>query len=100
MQLLTPADRDAALGGLPRWRYDALRRAIVTNYVFADFAAAWVLMTRVALLAERRDHHPQWSNVWNKVEVAMTTHDAGGVTARDVEFAAAIDAWATESLGR
>lgn len=94
MHPLTPATRDAELARLPRWRFDADRRAIVARFTFADFSAAWGFMTRVALLAEARDHHPEWTNVWNRVDVAMTTHDAGGVTAKDVEFAAAIDGWA------
>lgn len=94
MPVLTPDQRDAALMALPRWRYDEARRAIVANFVFVDFTDAWGWMSRVALLAERRDHHPEWSNVWNKVDVAMTTHDAGGVTRADVDFASTIDAWA------
>ena len=94
MPVLTPEERDAALTALPRWRYDESRGAIVARFVFKDFAGAWSWMSRVALLAERRDHHPEWSNVWNKVDVAMTTHDAGGVTRADVDFAAAIDGWA------
>lgn len=94
MTLLTPAERDAALASLPRWRFDEGRNAIVARFTFSDFPAAFAFMTRVALLAERRDHHPEWSNVWNRVDVAMTTHDAGGVTARDTDFAAAINKWA------
>ena len=93
MQPLTPAARDAALAELPRWRFDADRGALVARFTFADFSAAWGWMTRVALLAEVRDHHPEWSNSWNVVEIAMTTHDADGVTAKDVEFAGVIDAW-------
>lgn len=75
---------------LPGWTLDGehLRR----RFTFADFNAAFAFMTRVALLAEKADHHPEWSNVWNRVDIALTTHDAGGLTARDVKLATAIDA--------
>ena len=90
--LLTDAERDAALADLTRWRYEG--GAIRARFAFPDFSAAWGFMTRVALLAESRDHHPDWSNVYGRVDVALTTHDAGGVTARDTEFARAIEALA------
>lgn len=93
MALLTSDERDEALAALPRWRFDEARGAIVARFTFADFSAAWGWMTRVALLAEARDHHPEWSNSWNVVEIAMTTHDAGGVTLKDTEFAGIVDAW-------
>ncbi|WP_308917086.1 4a-hydroxytetrahydrobiopterin dehydratase [Jannaschia sp. LMIT008] len=66
--------------------------AIVRRYVFSGFPAAWAFMSRVALLAERHDHHPDWRNSWNRVEIRLTTHDTGGVTARDLDLARAIDA--------
>lgn len=81
----------AALGGeLPNWRIDGehLRR----DFRFRDFSEAWAFMARVALLAEAQDHHPEWFNVYNRVEIALTTHDAGGLSARDVRMARAIDA--------
>lgn len=90
---LASVDRDRALAALPRWSRAAERDAIETEFVFADFNAAFAFMTRVAMLAERRDHHPEWSNVWNKVRVLLTTHDAGGVTQKDIDFAAAIEEW-------
>jgi len=62
------------------------------EFTFADFSAAWGFMTRVALEAEKRNHHPDWSNSWNTVEIALTSHDAGGITERDRDLAAAIDA--------
>jgi len=69
-------------------RDGALRR----HFEFADFSAAFAFMTRVALLAEKRNHHPEWSNVWNKVDITLSTHDAGDVvTNKDRELAAAID---------
>ena len=66
--------------------------AIARSFRFRDFAEAWGFMSRVALLAERHDHHPDWRNAWNRVDVRLTTHDAGGVTERDLALARAIDA--------
>ena len=60
------------------------------RFTFADFSEAFAFMTRVALLAEKADHHPEWSNVWNRVDITLTTHDAGGLSARDVDLAKAI----------
>jgi 4a-hydroxytetrahydrobiopterin dehydratase len=80
------------LKGLPLWRAHAGDRpAIERKLVFADFNAAFGFMTRVALLADKADHHPEWSNVYNRVEVVLTTHDADGVTERDVAMARFID---------
>ena len=89
--LLTDADRDAALTALPGWSYDADARALRRRLAFGDFAEAFAFMTRVALVAEKMDHHPDWSNAWNRVDVSLTTHSAGGVTALDVVLARAID---------
>ncbi|HWQ87080.1 4a-hydroxytetrahydrobiopterin dehydratase [Brevundimonas sp.] len=81
-----------ALGGLALWREHAGDRpAVARSLVFADFNAAFGFMTRVALKADKVDHHPEWSNVYNRVEILLTTHDAGGVTARDVDLARFID---------
>lgn len=85
-------DLQQALATVPQWRHDQARRAIVREFVFADFVQAFAFMTRVALEAERRNHHPDWSNVYNRVTIALTTHDAGGLTERDFELARAIDA--------
>ena len=90
--LLTDAVREARLRDLPGWHYDETARAIRRGFRFADFSEAFAFMTRVALAAEKADHHPDWSNVWNRVEIALTTHDAGGLTDRDLDLAAAIDA--------
>ncbi len=87
---------ETALSGLPHWRAASEREAIVRSFAFADFNAAFAFMTRVALKAEKMDHHPEWSNVYNKVDVTLTTHDAGGVTDRDVELAAFMDKAAGE----
>ena len=87
---LTDAERNAALAGLPDWtlRRDGL--AISRRFTFKDFSEAFAFMTRVALLAEKADHHPEWANVWNRVDITLTTHDAGGLSERDVKMARAI----------
>jgi len=76
---------------LPGWSLVEGRDAITRSFRFADFSEAWGFMTRVALLAEKQDHHPEWFNVWNRVEITLSTHDAGGLSARDVALARAID---------
>lgn len=82
-----------ALAGLPGWAaVEGGRDAIRRTYKFPDFNAAFGFMTRVALMADKLDHHPEWSNVYNRVEVTLTTHDAGGVTALDVQLARFMDA--------
>ena len=89
---LSPDERADALDALDEWDYDEARDAITRGFAFADFPEAFAFMTRVALLAEKADHHPEWSNVWNRVEITLTTHDAGGLSHRDVAMAEAIDA--------
>ena len=89
---LSEAERIDALDGLPDWDHDDGRDAITRSFLFADFSEAFAFMTRVALLAEKADHHPEWSNVWNRVEILLTTHDAGGLSVRDIAMAQAIDA--------
>ena len=88
---LSEAERAEALDGLPDWDYDESRDAITRKILFTDFAEAFGFMTQVALIAERANHHPEWTNVWNRVEVLLTTHDAGGLSHRDIELAEAID---------
>lgn len=92
IEQLSDAERADALDELDDWDYDEARDAITRTFTFADFSAAFGFMTRVALLAERADHHPEWSNVWNRVDIALTTHDAGGLSHRDVDLARAIEA--------
>ena len=92
IEQLSEAERAEALDGLDEWDYDEARDAITRTLTFADFGQAFGFMTRVALLAEKADHHPEWSNVWNRVDILLTTHDAGGLSHRDTEMAAAIDA--------
>jgi len=91
---LSEAERVEALDALADWDYDDARDAITRRLVFADFSEAFAFMARVALLAEKMDHHPEWSNVWNRVDILLTTHDAGGLSTRDVVMAEAIDALA------
>lgn len=92
VEQLSPAEREDALEGLPEWDHDEGRGAITRSFTFDDFSQAFAFMTQVALLAEKADHHPEWSNVWNRVDVLLTTHDAGGLSERDIEMAQAIDA--------
>jgi 4a-hydroxytetrahydrobiopterin dehydratase len=92
IEALNDTERADALDGLPDWDYDEGRDAITRRFVFGDFPEAFGFMARVALLAERADHHPEWSNVYNRVEITLTTHDCGGLSARDIALAEAIDA--------
>ena len=83
---------DAVLGDLPAWSKAQGRDAIVRSLTFKGFAEAFGFMAEVALVAEKMDHHPEWSNVYNRVEILLTTHDCGGLSRRDVAMATAIDA--------
>jgi 4a-hydroxytetrahydrobiopterin dehydratase len=87
MPSLDSAARSAFLSEFPLWREVEGRDAIARRFAFADFSAAFAFMTRVALLAEKMDHHPEWSNVYARVDVTLSTHDAGGVTEKDVAMA-------------
>ena len=89
---LTDEERAAALAEFPDWTLRGDGLAIARDFKFADFSEAFGFMTRVALHAEKADHHPEWSNVYNRVHVTLTTHDAGGLSQRDVKMAKAIDA--------
>jgi len=92
MDRLTTQRTDELLGALPDWQLDEARGAIRRRFDFADFAQAFAFMTQVALAAEKRDHHPQWSNVYNRVDMVLTTHDAGGLTEKDIDLARCADA--------
>lgn len=94
MKKLEPAARAEALRNLPAWTDVPDRDAIARKFSFDDFNAAFAFMTRVAMLAEKMDHHPEWFNVYNKVEVTLSTHDAGGVTVKDIDMAKAMEGWA------
>lgn len=94
MQKFEIEERKKALAGLPHWHPVEGRDAIARSFQFKDFNAAFAFMTRAALLAEKMDHHPEWFNVYNKVEVTLSTHDAGGVTGNDIAMAKAMEEYA------
>lgn len=89
---LTDVQRAELLPTLSGWTLVPARDALRRSFVFADFAQAFAFMTEVALHAQQLDHHPEWTNVWNRVDVVLTTHDAKGLSLRDVGLAARIDA--------
>ena len=91
MQPIPSDQRDTALSSVPKWSVVDGRDAIERTILFKDFNEAFGFMARVALLAEQQNHHPEWFNVWNKVHIVLTTHDAGGLSERDVVLARAID---------
>ncbi|NVJ97699.1 MAG: 4a-hydroxytetrahydrobiopterin dehydratase [Alphaproteobacteria bacterium] len=91
---MTVSERTEAMASLEGWAYDAADKAIKKTFQFADFSEAWGFMNRAALLAEKMDHHPEWFNVYNRVEVKMTTHDADGVTSLDIAMATAMESFA------
>lgn len=91
VQKLPSDQRKAALAAVPDWKGVEGRDAISRSFKFRDFNEAFGFMTRAALLAERMDHHPEWFNVWNRVDVTLSTHDAGGLTELDIKLAAAMD---------
>jgi 4a-hydroxytetrahydrobiopterin dehydratase len=93
-QKLSGDARARALAGLEGWTEVEGRDAIRKKYTFADFNAAFGFMARAALVAEKLDHHPEWFNVYKTVDVTLSTHDAGGVTERDIALAAAMDKFA------
>lgn len=93
-ELLEGDARRKALARLAGWRELEDRDAITRTFRFADFVSAFSFMSAVALVAERMDHHPEWSNVYNRVVVTLTTHSAGGVTQKDIDLALRIDAFA------
>ena len=98
MTKLTIEELKAALKRLPDWQLAKDREAIIRKFQFVDFDAAFAFMTRTALLADKMNHHPEWFNVYNKVDVTLSTHDAGGVTQNDLDMATAMDGYA-KALG-
>ncbi|ARP99158.1 4a-hydroxytetrahydrobiopterin dehydratase [Pseudorhodoplanes sinuspersici] len=88
---LTGETRKTALASIPGWTELMERDAIFRKFVFKDFNEAFGFMTRAALIAEKRDHHPEWLNVYKTVEVTLSTHDAGGLTEKDIALAQAMD---------
>ena len=99
MATLSHEERAEALERLAGWSLHPQRDAIERTFRFRDFAQAFSFMTAVALAAEKADHHPEWSNVWNRVDVLLTTHSAGGLTEKDVALARRIDAIAAQLAG-
>ena len=91
MAVLSESERNEALEGLAGWSFEGARNGIAKSFKFADFGEAFAFMTRVALAAEKADHHPDWRNVWNRVDILLSTHDEGGVTGKDVALAKAIE---------
>jgi 4a-hydroxytetrahydrobiopterin dehydratase len=92
MQRLTDLERTEALASLPEWTHEPDRDAIVRTFQFPDFVTAFAFMTAVALEAEKADHHPEWSNVYGRVSMLLTTHDAGGLSQRDIKLARKVSA--------
>lgn len=98
MNPLSPQDLPAALALVPLWRYNPERGGqLQRSLVFADFVQAFGFMAQVALLAERMNHHPEWRNVYNRVDISLSTHDAGGLSELDIALAQAIDRLAPEA---
>lgn len=92
IQKLDDAARAALLARFPDWTHEPVRDAITRQFKFADFAQAFGFMASVAIIAEKMDHHPEWSNVYNRVDILLTTHDANGLSERDAKLAEAIEA--------
>jgi 4a-hydroxytetrahydrobiopterin dehydratase len=92
VEKLAGSAREKALASIAGWSEVAGRDAISRSFKFADFNEAFGFMSRVALLAEKQDHHPEWFNVYNRLEITLSTHDAGGLSQRDIALAKAIDA--------
>lgn len=91
VERLTAEERDKALAGLDGWQAADGASAITRSFRFADFREAFGFMARVALAAEKMDHHPDWTNVYNRVTVTLSTHEVGGITERDIALAREID---------
>ncbi|MGB3335984.1 MAG: 4a-hydroxytetrahydrobiopterin dehydratase [Devosia sp.] len=91
VEKLSGSEREAALSGLSGWIYDEAADAIDRVFKFKDFSEAFAFMSRVALAAERAGHHPEWSNSYNTVTIRLSTHDAGGLSEKDIALAQAID---------
>jgi 4a-hydroxytetrahydrobiopterin dehydratase len=91
IEVLAPAELQAELAGLEGWTLSDDGSSISRSFAFADFGEAFAFMTRVALYAERHDHHPEWFNVYKRVDMRLTTHDAGGVSRRDIAMAQAVN---------
>ena len=91
IETLTPKERETLALSLPRWSLVPDRDALARTVRFADFRTAFGFMTMIALTAEKADHHPEWSNIYDRIDIVLTTHDAGGLSQRDVDMALEID---------
>lgn len=96
-QRLEDTELNTTLSKLEGWSHAEDRHAITRSFKFKNFSESWGFMTRIALLAEKMDHHPEWFNVYNKVDITLTTHDAGGVSEKDIKMAEKINSYATAS---
>jgi len=92
MTRLPPELARKLLAPLAQWRHDERRGAIHREFVFTDFTQAFAFMTQLALIAEKSNHHPEWCNVYNRVDITLTTHDVGGLSQRDIDLARCADA--------
>ena len=92
IEKLSDAELASEMAWLPGWTIDAPRRALYRRLSFSDFAEALSAMVRIGVAADKVDHHPEWSNVYNRVDIWLTTHDADGISARDLTLARTIDA--------
>lgn len=92
IEKLSPQSAAELLATLKQWKHDPLRDAITREFVFADFAQAFAFMTQIAVVAEKRNHHPEWFNVYNRVTITLTTHDVNGLSQRDIDLARYADA--------
>lgn len=92
VEKLQEAVRRQAFSEIPSWQLTSARDALHRSFKFHNFSEAWGFMSRIALLAETHDHHPEWSNVYNRVDITLTTHECDGISERDISLAKAIDA--------
>jgi 4a-hydroxytetrahydrobiopterin dehydratase len=92
IEKLSPQSAAELLATLKHWQHDEKRDAITREFVFADFAQAFAFMTQIAVVAEKRNHHPEWFNVYNRVKITLTTHDVNGLSQRDIDLARYADA--------
>jgi 4a-hydroxytetrahydrobiopterin dehydratase len=98
MSALSGDDRRTAIASLPAWQEVPGRDAITRTFRFSDFSEAFGFMVRAAMAAEQANHHPEWFNVYNRVEVTLSTHDAGGLTQKDIDLAARMDKIAAPTM--
>ena len=89
--LLDAGELAEAVKTLPGWQVDSAGKSLSKSFVFEDFSACFGVMSRIALAAEKLDHHPDWSNVWNRLDIRLSTHDAGGLTGLDIQLARQIN---------